>query len=96
MLNDDAYPYRFSITDFEKADRFDAWRSEHTYYDIAWQMREVDITSVQVAKFSMPLQVDPEEMRDEIAFLCAQNDYIKKLRALMQQKDALTRRKGQK
>lgn len=43
MLNDDAYPYRFSVMDFEKADRFDAWRAEHTHHDISWRMRDVDI-----------------------------------------------------
>lgn len=43
-----------------------------------------------------PDELTPEEMREEIAFLRAQNDYIKKLRALMQQKDTQPRRKGQK
>lgn len=43
-----------------------------------------------------PDELTPEEMREEIEFLRAQNDYIKKLRALMQQKEAQTRRKGQK
>jgi Transposase and inactivated derivatives len=43
-----------------------------------------------------PDELTAEEMREEIAFLRAQNDYIKKLRALMQENDARARRKGQK
>ncbi len=43
-----------------------------------------------------PDELTPEEMREEIEFLRAQNDYIKKLRALMQENDARARRKGQK
>ncbi|HHQ6559491.1 TPA: IS3 family transposase [Serratia fonticola] len=35
-----------------------------------------------------PDELTPEEMREEIEFLRAQNAYIKKLRALMQQKEA--------
>lgn len=40
---DDAYPYHFSLAEYDKKDRFDAWRAEHRHHDISWQMREVEI-----------------------------------------------------
>ncbi|MCP1108622.1 hypothetical protein M6G53_25380, partial [Serratia nevei] len=36
-----------------------------------------------------PDELTPEEMREEIAFLRAQNDYIKKLRALIVNTDRI-------
>lgn len=43
MAYKEAYPYRFSVLDYDKSERFEAWRAEHRHHDISWRMRDVDI-----------------------------------------------------
>ncbi|MCH9692472.1 MAG: AraC family transcriptional regulator [Gammaproteobacteria bacterium] len=43
MIYKKAFPYQFSVLNYAKSERFDAWRAGHKHYDIAQQMRAVDI-----------------------------------------------------
>ena len=43
MNSIEPYPFRFSISEYSRKERFDAWRAEHKHHDISWRMRDVDI-----------------------------------------------------